>query len=107
MHFVTVIGVPVSYFKVIWYGSDPAVVQSKVIGFSILVVIRIHCIGFGVGAKSHLSVSRACTFSECPLWPMEPRKLSFCAWEDEIPTIWYRLCRRMLRSHRIYCTISP
>ncbi len=29
-----------------------------------------------------------CTLSlENPLWPMEPRKLSFWAWEDEIPTI--------------------
>ena len=39
----------------IWYGSDSAVVQSKVIGFSILVVMRIHCIGFRAGAKFHLS----------------------------------------------------
>ncbi len=53
---------PLGSLKVIRYGNDPAVLQSKVIGFSILVVIRIHCIGFRVGAKSHISGSRACTF---------------------------------------------
>ncbi len=45
--------------------------------------------------------------SKCPLWSMEPRKLPFRTQEDEIHTIWYRMRRRMLRSHKIYCNTSP
>ncbi len=67
----------------------------------------IHCLVSWGDPKSHLLVSKACTFFKCSLWPIEPRKLSFWVWEDGIPTIWYRLRRKMLRSHRIYCTISP
>ncbi len=32
---------------------------------------------------------------------------SFWAWEDGIPTIWYRLRGGKLRSHKIYCNMSP
>ncbi len=42
------------------YSSDPAVLQSKINSFSILAVMRIHCIVFRSGVKSRLSVSRAC-----------------------------------------------
>ena len=54
----------------------------------------IHCVYSLGDLKTHIPVSRACTFFKCPLWPMEPRKLSFWALEDEIPTMWYRLRMR-------------
>ena len=44
----------------------------------------IHFVVFWGDPESHLPVSRACTFFKCPLYPVEPRKLSH---GDEIPTI--------------------
>ncbi len=92
-----------SHTKVIWYGSDPAVLYSKVNGFSILVVMRIHSIGFKVGVKSHLSVRRACMF-HYHQWNPERYLSEHGRMKYGTGTIWYRLRRGTLRSHKIYRT---
>ena len=65
-------------------------------GYESCIGLMIHCVFFWNDPKSHLPVSRACT------WAIGTQKAIFLAWEDEIPKIWYRLHRRMLKSNRMY-----
>ena len=48
--------------KGIWYGSEPVVISLQLTNFQSLIGLRMHRIVFREDPKSHLPVSRACTF---------------------------------------------
>ncbi len=76
-------------------------ISLQVNGFPILASLEIYSIVYRNSLESKLLVSRP---DKWPLWLVESRKLSF---RDEIPSIWDRLRKRMLRSDKNNCTLSP
>ncbi len=49
-------------FKGIWYGSDPVVISLQLANFRSLIGLRMNHMVFREDPKSHLPVSRTCTF---------------------------------------------
>ena len=98
------IGLKYSCIKEASYSKVPEVISLQFNGFPILAFIRIPFINFRGGLTSMVSERRFCNFPYLALWQVKPRKLS--SW-DQFPPIWDRLRSGMLRSHKIYCTLSP
>ena len=93
-----------SIFKEASYSKVPEVISLPFSGFPILAFMRISFLNFRGSLTSRGSVSRFFNFPYLPLLQMNPRKLS--SWDQFLP-IWDRLRSGMLRSHKIYCTLSP
>ncbi len=90
-----------AHLKEACYSKVPVGISLQINYFPVLTVLEFCFIACKSCHESTCSLSRP---NKCPLWPLEPRKLS--SW-DEIPTIWDRLRSRMLRSHKNNCILSP